>query len=74
MKAAMLREWQTVNQGGLSSHEMHCHQYLAIGCRYLNENKISDGWRVSAESSPFSKLRRVWGTALSLYAELLAAI
>jgi uncharacterized protein YaaW (UPF0174 family) len=26
----MLREWQTVNQGGLSPHEMHCHQYLAM--------------------------------------------
>ena len=24
----MLREWQTVNQAGLSPHEMHCHQYL----------------------------------------------
>jgi hypothetical protein len=28
MKAAMLREWQTVNQAGLSPQEMHCHQYL----------------------------------------------
>ena len=26
----MLREWQTVNQAGLSPHEMHCHQYLAM--------------------------------------------
>jgi hypothetical protein len=30
MKAAMLRERQTVNQGGLSPHEMHCHQYLGM--------------------------------------------
>jgi hypothetical protein len=30
MKAAMLRELQTVNQAGLSPHELHCHQYLAI--------------------------------------------
>ena len=30
MKAAMLREWQTVNQAGLSPHEMHCHQYLGM--------------------------------------------
>jgi hypothetical protein len=30
MKAAMLRERQTVSQGGLSPHDMHCHQYLAI--------------------------------------------
>jgi hypothetical protein len=33
MNAAMLRERQTVNQAALSPHEMHCHQYLAIGCR-----------------------------------------
>lgn len=26
----MLREWQTVNQAGLSPHEVHCHQYLAM--------------------------------------------
>lgn len=26
----MLRERQTVNHAGLSPHEMHCHQYLAI--------------------------------------------
>ena len=26
----MLREWQTVNQAGLSPHEMHCHQYLGM--------------------------------------------
>jgi hypothetical protein len=26
----MLRDWQTVNQAGLSPHEMHCHQYLAM--------------------------------------------
>ena len=26
----MLRELQTVNQAGLSPHEMHCHQYLAM--------------------------------------------
>ena len=26
----MLREWQTVNQAGLSPHDVHCHQYLAI--------------------------------------------
>jgi hypothetical protein len=31
MKAAMLREWQTTSQAGLSPHEMHCHQYRAIG-------------------------------------------
>lgn len=30
MKAAMLREWQTVNHAGLSLHDMHSHQYLAI--------------------------------------------
>jgi hypothetical protein len=30
MKAAMLRERQTVNQAGRSPHEMHCHQYLAM--------------------------------------------
>jgi hypothetical protein len=30
MNAATLRELQTVNQGGLSPHEVHCHQYLAI--------------------------------------------
>jgi hypothetical protein len=29
MKAAMLREWQTLSQAGLSPQEMHCHQYLA---------------------------------------------
>jgi len=26
----MLREWQIVNQAGLSPHEMHCHQYLGM--------------------------------------------
>ena len=26
----MLREWQTVNQAGLSPHEMHCHQYRGM--------------------------------------------
>jgi hypothetical protein len=31
MKAAMLRDWQAANQAGLSPHEMHCHQYLAMG-------------------------------------------
>jgi hypothetical protein len=30
MKAAMLPEWLTVNQAGLSPHVMHCHQYLDI--------------------------------------------
>src|SRR5687768_7740088 len=30
MNAAMLRDWQTVNQAGLSPHEMQCHQYLAM--------------------------------------------
>jgi hypothetical protein len=30
MKAAMLRERQTVNQAGLSPHDVHCHQYLAM--------------------------------------------
>jgi hypothetical protein len=30
MKAAMLRDRQTVSQAGLSPHETHCHQYLAI--------------------------------------------
>jgi hypothetical protein len=30
MKAAMLRDWQTVNHAGLSPHEVHCHQYLGM--------------------------------------------
>jgi hypothetical protein len=40
MKAAMLREWQTVNQAGLSPHDVHCHQYLAIS-RYLTDPRFS---------------------------------
>jgi hypothetical protein len=40
MKAAMLREWQTVNQAGLSPHDVHCHQYLAIS-RYLTDPPFS---------------------------------
>jgi hypothetical protein len=27
----MLRERQAVNHAGLSPHEVHCHQYLAMG-------------------------------------------
>jgi hypothetical protein len=30
MKAAMLRDWQTVNQAGLSPQEIHCHQYFGM--------------------------------------------
>jgi hypothetical protein len=44
----MLREWQTVNQAALSPHEMHCHQYLAIRCRYLTEAKL---WSIIATTS-----------------------
>jgi hypothetical protein len=44
----MLREWQTVNQAALSPHEMHCHQYLAIRCRYLTEAKL---WSITATTS-----------------------
>ena len=36
----MLREWQTVNQAGLSPHDVHCHQYLAIS-RYLTDPPFS---------------------------------
>jgi hypothetical protein len=30
MKEAMLRDWQAVSHAGLSPHEVHCHQYLAM--------------------------------------------
>jgi len=49
MKAAMLREWQTVNHAGRSPQEVHCHQYLGI--LKLPNEKTSDAEKQLGEES-----------------------
>ena len=54
----MLREEQTVNQAGLSPHDMHCHQYLgmvaATHCRYTVRRLPRTRWTITEMTARIS--------------------
>ena len=67
MKAAKLREWHTANQAGLSPHEVHCHQYLAMLHAYhltirstAEDGETKEGSGVRPAVLEIGSLSEVW--------------